>query len=354
MKNAVENTEEVGTEAIMAALEQLPKAELHLHIEGTLEPELALALAQRNGVALPYASLEELKGKYQFTNLQSFLDLYYELMGTLKTAQDFRDLALAYFAKVSTQGVRHAEIFFDPQVHVANGLDVNMVMDGLLEGMHIAKERYGITSGLILSIVRDMPLETAQSVIDSVKNRASDILGIGLDSAEVGYPPHLFTKQFQEAKALGWHRVAHAGEEGPASYVIDALDNLHAERIDHGIHSVTDPELLKRLASERIPLTTCPLSNRRLQVVGSLDELPLRNMMDQSVLINVNSDDPAYFGGYIADNYKALSEIGFTLSELASFAEHSIDASFIGDDQRRTLRQQLDEWKTKHSSLLKA
>ncbi|MFT8704596.1 adenosine deaminase [Bifidobacterium aquikefiricola] len=336
------------------ALETLPKSELHLHIEGSLEPELALELADRNGVSLPYDSLADLREQYQFTNLQSFLDLYYELMGTLKTADDFRDLALAYFKKVSAQGVKHAEIFFDPQVHVSNGLDVNMVMDGLLEGMHEAKARYGITSGLILSIVRDMPVDTAQSVLDSVKNRADDILGIGLDSAEVGYPPHLFTKQFEEATALGWHRVAHAGEEGPASYVIDALDNLHAERIDHGIHSVTDATLLERLASERIPLTTCPLSNRRLQVVGSLENLPLHNMMEQGVLINVNSDDPAYFGGYIADNYQALEGVGFTLSELSNMAENSITASFISDVERDALLQQLVSWKSRFASLLTA
>lgn len=339
---------------MQTAIETLPKSELHLHIEGSLEPELALELADRNGITLPYRDLDDLRKQYRFTNLQSFLDLYYELMGVLKTSDDFRDLALAYFGKVSAQGVRHAEIFFDPQVHVANGLDVNIVMDGLLEGMKDAKARYGITSGLILSIVRDMPIDTAQSVLDSVRHRTDDILGIGLDSAEVGYPPHLFARQFQEAKTLGWHCVAHAGEEGPAAYVIDALDTLHAERIDHGIHSVTDAMLLKRLASERIPLTTCPLSNRRLQVVNSLEELPLRNMMEQGVLINVNSDDPAYFGGYIADNYKALAGIGFTLSELTIMAENSINASFINAVRRDALLKELASWKSRFAALLKA
>lgn len=334
------------------AIKSLPKAELHLHIEGTLEPELALTLADRNGVSLPYANIEELTSKYRFTNLQSFLDLYYELMATLKTAEDFRDLAVAYFMKVSSQGVKHAEIFFDPQVHVANGLDVNMVMDGLQEGMRIAQKQYGISSGLILSIVRDMPVETAQAVIDAVKPRASEIVAIGLDSAEVGYPPHLFTKQFREAQDLGWHCVAHAGEEGPASYVIDALDNLHAERIDHGIHAVSDPQLLQRLADERIPLTTCPLSNTRLQVVKSLEALPLHNMMNHGVLINVNSDDPAYFGGYIAENYQALAHIGFTLTQLAQMARNSITASFITSQERQALLDTIDDWASAHAAEL--
>ena len=262
------------------ALRTMPKAELHVHIEGTLEPELALALAERNHVALPWTDLEELRRQYEFENLQSFLDLYYQLMATLRTADDFRDLMLAYLERAAADGVRHAEIFFDPQVHVGNGIDLDTVIDGLLEGLRLGRERFGITGGLILCIVRDMPVASAEAMLTAARHRAGDLIGVGLDSAEVGYPPSLFAEVFAKARALGLHCVAHAGEEGPAAYVAEALDLLHAERIDHGIHAIDDEALVRRLAATGTPLTCCPLSNRRLQVVHDLHDLPLRRFLD--------------------------------------------------------------------------
>lgn len=247
------------------ALATMPKCELHLHIEGTLEPDLALTLAERNGVALPWASIDELRAQYEFEDLQSFLDLYYALMRTLKTKDDFKDLMIAYLTRANADGVKHAEIFFDPQVHVCtNGLDFNTVLDGLLEGMAIGRERFGITGGLMLSIVRDMDIDSANMILDLAQPRKDEILGIGLDSAEVGYPPDRFVDQFERARSFGWHCVAHAGEEGPAVYIRDALNLLHAERIDHGIHIQDDHELLERVVRDGIPLTCCPLSNLRL------------------------------------------------------------------------------------------
>ena len=330
------------------ALRTMPKAELHVHIEGTLEPELALALAERNHVALPWTDLEELRRQYEFENLQSFLDLYYQLMATLRTADDFRDLMLAYLERAAADGVRHAEIFFDPQVHVGNGIDLDTVIDGLLEGLRLGRERFGITGGLILCIVRDMPVASAEAMLTAARHRAGDLIGVGLDSAEVGYPPSLFAEVFAKARALGLHCVAHAGEEGPAAYVAEALDLLHAERIDHGIHAIDDEALVRRLAAAGTPLTCCPLSNRRLQVVHDPHDLPLRRFLDAGVAITVNSDDPAYFGGYIAANYEAMASVGFTLDELSRLAENSIRATFLPNADKQALLDELDGWKARH------
>ncbi|MDU8981738.1 adenosine deaminase [Bifidobacterium scardovii] len=330
------------------ALRTMPKAELHVHIEGTLEPELALALAERNHVALPWTDLEELRRQYEFENLQSFLDLYYQLMATLRTADDFRDLMLAYLERAAADGVRHAEIFFDPQVHVGNGIDLDTVIDGLLEGLRLGRERFGITGGLILCIVRDMPVASAEAMLTAARHRAGDLIGVGLDSAEVGYPPSLFAEVFAKARALGLHCVAHASEEGPAAYVAEALDLLHAERIDHGIHAIDDEALVRRLAAAGTPLTCCPLSNRRLQVVHDLHDLPLRRFLDAGVAITVNSDDPAYFGGYIAANYEAMASVGFTLDELSRLAENSIRATFLPNADKQALLDELDGWKARH------
>lgn len=330
------------------ALRTMPKAELHVHIEGTLEPELALALAERNHVALPWTDLEELRRQYEFENLQSFLDLYYQLMATLRTADDFRDLMLAYLERAAADGVRHAEIFFDPQVHVSNGIDLDTVIDGLLEGLRLGRERFGITGGLILCIVRDMPVASAEAMLTAARHRAGDLIGVGLDSAEVGYPPSLFAEVFAKARALGLHCVAHAGEEGPAAYVAEALDLLHAERIDHGIHAIDDEALVRRLAATGTPLTCCPLSNRRLQVVHDLHDLSLRRFLDAGVAITVNSDDPAYFGGYIAANYEAMASVGFTLDELSRLAENSIRATFLPNADKQALLDELDGWKARH------
>lgn len=326
------------------AICQLPKTELHLHIEGTLEPQLALTFAQRNHVTLPYLGLEDLREHYEFTNLQSFLDLYYQLMSTLRTREDFRDLMLAYMAHAHADGVRHAEIFFDPQVHVRNGLEYNMVLDGLLDGMKQAQQQYGITSGLILCIVRDLPVEDAHRILDMAAPRAHELLGIGLDSAEVGYPPELFEGVFACARAMGLHAVAHAGEEGPASYVDQALRVLHVERIDHGVRAIEDMQVVEQCARNHIGMTSCPLSNRRLQVVDDLHKLPLRALLNAGVPVSLNSDDPAYFGGYIADNYEALAQIGYTGQELAQFARNSIETAFLDPQQRDSLLQSWKAW----------
>lgn len=331
-----------------SALRNMPKAELHLHIEGTLEPELALRLARRNRMSLPWTSIDDLKRQYAFSNLQSFLDLYYRLMAVLTTEDDFRDLMLAYLHRASQDGVRHAEIFFDPQIHIRNGSGLNTVMDGLLEGLRLGHERYGISGGLILSIVRDMPVESAERLLDEAEHRTEDLVGIGLDSAEVGYPPSLFSHVYDRATAMGLHRVAHAGEEGPAEYIHETLDVLHVERIDHGIRAIDDPQLMSRLADEGIVLDICPLSNRRLQVVNDLHELPLREFLEAGVPVTINSDDPAYFGGYIGANYIALAETGYSLEALAATAHNSIQASFLDDAAKRRLFDELGRWKTRY------
>ena len=325
-------------------ISSLPKAELHLHIEGTLEPELAMSLAERNNVALPFRDLDELKSKYHFTDLQSFLDLYYQLMAVLRTSDDFRDLMLAYLRRAHDDGVGHTEIFFDPQVHLGNGLSLDVVMDGLLEGLAEGYQRYGITGGLIMCIVRDLPVDSASALLKTASARADDLLGIGLDSAEVGYPPELFADVFAKAGALGLHRVAHAGEEGPAEYIYQALDVLNVERIDHGVHAVDDPKLLARLAEEEIALTVCPLSNVRLQVVDSVADVPVRQLLDAGVKVTINSDDPAYFGGYAAANYQALADVGFSLDELREMAVNSVNASFAQPARKQQLLDEIAVW----------
>ena len=330
---------------ITQALRELPKAELHLHIEGTLEPELALELAARNGVDLPFRDLDDLKARYRFANLQAFLDLYYQLMAVLRTREDFTDLMLAYLKHAHEDGVRRAEIFFDPQVHMNNGLDYDVVLDGLLEGLRRGRERYGVDGGLIMCFLRDQPVESAERLLDTAAPRADELLGVGLDSAEVGYPPELFERVYARAAALGLHLVAHAGEEGPAEYVRQALDILHVERIDHGVHAIDEPELVRRVAREGIALTMCPLSNRRLQVVQDIRQLPIRAFMDAGVKVTVSSDDPAYFGGYIAANYETLVQAGVSLPMLADIAANSLTATFASAQEQASMLADLSAWR---------
>jgi adenosine deaminase len=325
----------------------LPKAELHLHIEGTLEPELAFELAARNGVQLPYADVAELRARYRFEDLQSFLDLYYACMTVLRTRQDFADLALAYLEKANSQGVRHVEMFFDPQVHTGNGVAIDAVLDGLGDALAIAKERWGITGGLILCFLRDQPVDSAMATLDSVAHRAADLIGVGLDSAEVGYPPSLFTAVYQRARELGLHTVAHAGEEGPAEYIVEALDQLRAERIDHGVRCLEDAAVVARLREERIPLTVCPFSNVRLGGVPDLAQHPLPAMLEAGLLVTINSDDPAYFGGYAGDNMQGVAEaFGLGTETLALLADNSVEASFADDTRKGELRAELAEWRS--------
>ncbi|MFD6244887.1 adenosine deaminase [Streptomyces roseolus] len=317
----------------------LPKAELHLHIEGTLEPELAFALAERNGVTLPYATTEELREAYRFSDLQSFLDLYYALMAVLRTPEDFTALADAYLERAAAQGVRHAEIFFDPQAHTARGVSMGTVVEGLAAALDRAEERYGISTRLIMCFLRDESAASALATLEAAKPYLDRITGVGLDSAEVGHPPAKFREVYEEAARLGLRRVAHAGEEGPAEYVREALDVLGVERIDHGLRCMEDPELVERLARERVPLTLCPLSNVRLRVIDELGRHPLREMLDAGLLVTVNSDDPAYFGGYVGDNYAAVREaLSLSQEQVRVLARHSFEAAFLDDDEPRRAR----------------
>ncbi|MEU1419757.1 adenosine deaminase [Kitasatospora sp. NPDC005751] len=316
----------------------LPKAELHLHIEGTLEPELAFALAARNGVTLPYADTEELRRAYSFSDLQSFLDLYYALMTVLRTEADFADLADAYLARAAGQGVRHAEIFFDPQAHTARGVPLDVVVEGLGRALDRSEERYGVSTRLIMCFLRDESAESALETFEAARPHFGRITGIGLDSAEVGNPPAKFREVYRRAAEAGLHRVAHAGEEGPASYVTEALDILGVERIDHGLRCLEDPALVDRLVREQIPLTLCPLSNVRLRCVDTLADHPLPAMLAAGLLVTVNSDDPAYFGGYVDDNFRAVAgALALAPETLRLLAANSFRASFLDEDRRAAL-----------------
>jgi adenosine deaminase len=314
----------------------LPKAELHLHIEGTLEPELALRLAARNEVALPYRTADELRAAYSFRDLSSFLDLYYALTAVLRTEEDFADLTHAYLARAQRQGVRHAELFFDPQAHLGRGVDLHTVVSGLGRALDEAGSRYGISTGLIMSFLRDLSAESALEVFESARPYfGSRITGIGLDSAEVGNPPAKFREVYALAREAGLHRVAHAGEEGPPEYVREALDVLGVERIDHGLRSLEDEGLVERLRDEQVPLTVCPLSNVRLRCVDRLEDHPLPRMLAAGLLVTVNSDDPAYFGGYVEDNYRALgAALGFGEREYRTLAANSFRAAFLDEATR--------------------
>ncbi|MEU2941249.1 adenosine deaminase [Nocardiopsis alba] len=321
----------------------IPKAELHLHIEGTLEPELAFQLAHRNNITLPYPDVPTLRDAYSFTDLQSFLDLYYRLMDVLRTEADFHDLATAYLTRAAAQGVRHAEIFFDPQAHTQRGIPLETVINGLTSALDTSLQDHGISTHLILCFLRDQSAQDAMDTLDAARPHLHHITAVGLDSAEVGNPPEKFTEVFQTAADLGLRRVAHAGEEGPATYIWNALNHLGAERIDHGIRCMDDPELITHLATTQTPLTVCPFSNVRLRAVPTLDQHPLPAMMDAGLLVTVNSDDPAYFGGYVHDNYLGLQHhLGLTDEQLRTLARNSFTASFLTPERRDALIAQVD------------
>ncbi|PWI43094.1 adenosine deaminase [Streptomyces sp. ICBB 8177] len=320
----------------------IPKAELHLHIEGTLEPELAFRLAGRNGVELRYGSAEELREAYSFSDLQSFLDLYYELMAVLRTEDDFADLARAYLERAAAQGVRHAEIFFDPQAHTSRGVPIGTVIGGLARVLDDSEERYGVSTALIMCFLRDESADSALETLQAATPYLDRIIGVGLDSAEVGNPPEKFREVYDRAAALGLRRVAHAGEEGPPEYVTQALDLLGVERVDHGLRSLEDPELVARLVRDRIPLTVCPLSNVRLRAVDRLEDHPLPRMLAAGLLVTVNSDDPAYFGGYADDNFTAVRDaLGLDDETLRDLAANSFRAAFLDDTRRRAYLEQV-------------
>ncbi len=323
----------------------LPKAELHLHIEGTLEPGLAFELADRNRITLPFDSVEQLASQYDFTNLQSFLDLYYATLDVLRTEDDFAELTRRYLQRATAQGVRHAEIFFDPQAHVSRGVPFEAVVDGICAALAEARRDSDVSGGLILCFLRDRPVDEAGQILTRALTRAESLIGVGLDSAEVGYPPSLFVDVFARARAAGLHTVAHAGEEGPASYIGEALDLLRVERIDHGIRAIDDPELTERLAREEIALTVCPLSNVRLRAVPDLAAHPLRRLLDAGVRVTVNSDDPAYFGGYIGDNFVAAQNaLGLSAVDALRLAQNSVESAFAPLDRKVALLHEIDGW----------
>ncbi len=316
-------------------IDGLPKAELHLHIEGTLEPEMMIDLAERNGVALAYGSLEELRNAYEFENLQSFLDLYYQGMAVLLHEQDFHDLTYAYLKTARGESVRHAEIFFDPQAHTGRGVAFATAIDGISRAQHDAERDLGITSKLIMCFLRDLDAASAMETLEEALVYRDRIVGVGLDSAEVGHPPSKFAAVFERARAHGFLPVAHAGEEGPASYVSEALDVLQVVRIDHGIRSLDDAALVERLAAAQTPLTVCPLSNVKLRTVGAMAMHPIKEMLARGLFVTVNSDDPPYFGGYVNENYRAIQDaLDFTDEELARLARNSFQASFLDPDEK--------------------
>jgi adenosine deaminase len=308
----------------------LPKAELHIHIEGTLEPELMFALAARNGVALPFKSVDAVKKAYAFRNLQDFLNIYYKGAEVLRTEEDFSDLALAYFRRLSLDGGIHAEIFFDPQTHTDRGIPFSVVADGLLAGMAQAREEWGVSSRLILCFLRHLDEASAFATLKQAENYLDRIAAVGLDSSEVGNPPSKFRKVFDVARTLGLKVVAHAGEEGPPSYVWEAIELLGVDRIDHGNRALEDDRLIEKVIERQITLTMCPLSNQRLRVISDLRDHPLKRMLDLGVKVTINSDDPAYFGGYLLENYLTVARaLNLSKTDLLRLATNSVTGSFM-------------------------
>jgi adenosine deaminase len=325
-------------------LRAMPKTELHIHIEGSLEPALIFAMAKRNHVRLNYASVDELRSAYAFTDLQSFLDIYYAGASVLQQPQDFYDMAWAYFLRAKADNVVHAEIFFDPQTHTERKVSMRTVMTGLHNACVDAKEKLGISSSLIMCFLRHLSEESAFDTLEQAIPFKDWIIGVGLDSSERGHPPEKFERVFARARQLGLKAVAHAGEEGPPEYIWSALDVLHAERIDHGVQAIHDAALLKRLAAERIPLTVCPLSNLKLCVFPDLSQHNLAEMLKQGVCVMLNSDDPAYFGGYLNDNFiQTFEALRLDASHAYQLASHSFEASFVTQAQKQIWQHQLDE-----------
>jgi adenosine deaminase len=328
---------------IEADIRAMPKVELHLHIEGTLEPELMLELAARNGVELPFGNVTELRAAYAFDGLQSFLDLYYLGARVLVREEDFFALAWAYFERAHADNVRHAEVFFDPQTHTARGVAIATVIRGLARAQARAREELGITSASILCFLRHLTAAEAMETLEEALPWRDHFVGVGLDSSEVGHPPEKFAAVFERARAEGLRLVAHAGEEGPPSYIAGALDVLRVDRIDHGVRCVEDDALVQRLVRLRMPLTVCPLSNVRLGVFDRLEDHNLVALLDRGACVTVNSDDPAYFGGYIADNFlECARALALTRKQLHTLGRNAIEASFAGEERKRELRAELD------------
>jgi adenosine deaminase len=328
---------------------ELPTVELHIHIEGTLEPELIFRLAERNGIELPYNDIDELRRHYEFTDLQSFLDLYYSNMAVLQTANDFADMTRAYLRRAAAAGVRHAEIMVDPQAHLSRGIPLATSVGAVADVLAESESEFGVSTELIAAFLRDRPAEEALAVLEELLAMGVPIIGIGLDSAERDNPPRNFVGLYDRARQAGLKCVAHAGEEGPPDYIREALDLLDVDRIDHGIRCMEDEELVDRLVAEQVPLTVCPLSNVRLRAVDTLAEHPLPQMLQRGLNVSVNSDDPAYFGGYIDENFRQVSAaFGFTTAQLADLAANSVRSAFLTDARRRELLAEIEHWQQQH------
>jgi adenine deaminase len=332
-----------------ALIRRIPKAELHMHLEGSLEPELMFELAARNGVSLHHGSVEDLRRAYEFENLQDFLDLYYQGARVLRTERDFHDLTAAYFRRAAEANIRHAEIFFDPQTHTTRGLALPAVVEGIRAAMREAEHTHGISSALIPCFLRDAAPAAAMATLEEVLTLGDRIVGVGLDSAERGNPPAAFAAVFARARAAGLRTVAHAGEEGPAAYVRQALELLHVSRIDHGVRSEEDTALVSELAAKRIPLTVCPLSNVKTRVFPSLEQHNLRRLLTQGLCVTINSDDPAYFGGYVNENFLgARRALGLTGDEVYLLARNSFEASFLDATRKQRLIDELETTMAAH------
>lgn len=329
--------------ALIDVVKNMPKAELHIHIEGSLEPELIFALAQRNGVALNYASIDALRAAYAFTDLQSFLDIYYAGASVLLTEQDFYDMTWAYLERAHADHVLHTELFFDPQTHTARGVEFGIVVNGIQRALRDAHTKWGMTGGLIMCFLRHLSEEDAFLTLEQALPYREHIIGIGLDSSERGHPPEKFARVFSRCKELGFHLVAHAGEEGPPAYIETALDLLQVERIDHGVRCIDDPVLMQRLAQEAMPLTVCPLSNIKLCVFEKMDQHNLLTLLDAGLMITINSDDPAYFGGYMNDNFVAIVEaLPVQRHHAQQLARNSFAAAFMDADLKQQYLKQVD------------
>lgn len=326
-------------------IDDMPKVELHLHIEGSLEPELMFELAQRNKVAIPFNSVDEVRAAYDFSNLQDFLDIYYQGMSVLQTEQDFYDLTMAYLKRVAAQNVMHTEIFFDPQGHTERGVAFDTVLNGITRALNDGRTQLGVTSHLIMCFLRHLSEEKAFETLKQAIPYKDKILGVGLDSSEVGHPPSKFERVFAAARKEGFLLVAHAGEEGPPAYVWEALDGLKIDRMDHGNRSLEDGALVKRIANDGIALTVCPLSNLRLRSVKDMKDHPLKTMLDLGLKATVNSDDPAYFGGYMTENFKAVAQaLSLTREDLLTLTRNGIEASFVSNDEKARMNQRLEKF----------
>jgi len=328
-----------------AYLRDIPKAELHMHLEGSLEPELMFEMARRNGVTLPYTSVEAVRQAYVFGNLQSFLDIYYAGCRVLLREQDFYDLTWAYLSRAAGQGVRHAEVFFDPQTHIDRGLAFGTVVTGIRRALLDGQQKLGVSTKLILCFLRHLSAEAAMETFRQTLPYKDWIVAVGLDSSEVGHPPEIFRAVFDRARDEGLLTVAHAGEEGPPEYIWQALDLLKVSRIDHGVRCMEDPRLVRRLATEQVPLTVCPLSNVKLHVFPTLAQHNLKKLLDLGLCVTVNSDDPAYLGGYIAENFQAAqAELNLSRDDIHRLARNSFQASFLSPEEKRGFIQELDEF----------